>query len=161
MAGGHHGGSAAPGYPAPNNGVSPETQRLFDLVDQDRSGKISHVELKAALINGNGQPFSDTACKLMIGEWRPWRIPTITTTQNHDIPLSNTTGMFDNDHSGLVDINEFEKLYAYINQWLNVFKTFDRDASGHIEEPELAQGSYHFEYISTISTQQQINHNHN
>lgn len=49
--------------------------------------------------------------------------------------------MFDKDHSGLVDINEFEKLYAYINQWLNVFKTFDRDSSGHIEEPELSQGS--------------------
>lgn len=49
--------------------------------------------------------------------------------------------MFDRDHTGMVDINEFEKLYAYINQWLQVFKTFDRDSSGHIEEPELSQGA--------------------
>lgn len=48
--------------------------------------------------------------------------------------------MFDRDHSGTVDIHEFDKLYAYINQWLNVFKTFDRDGSGHIDEPELTQG---------------------
>lgn len=51
------------------------------------------------------------------------------------------SGMFDRDHSGLVDIHEFDKLYAYINQWLQVFKTFDRDGSGHIEEQELAQGN--------------------
>lgn len=50
--------------------------------------------------------------------------------------------MFDQDHSGLVDIFEFDKLYAYINQWLNVFKSFDRDSSGHIEEQELTQGKY-------------------
>lgn len=48
--------------------------------------------------------------------------------------------MFDREHTGMVDIHEFEKLYAYINQWLTVFKTFDRDASGHIEESELSQG---------------------
>lgn len=85
------------------------------MVDKDQSGKISATELKAALVNGKGENFSDTACKLMIG-------------------------MFDNDHSGTVDIQEFDKLYAYINQWLGVFKTYDRDGSGQIEESELTQG---------------------
>lgn len=71
MAGNGGGGFGAPGggYPpmgAPQ-GVSPETQRLFEMVDRDRSGKISHTELKAALINGKGEQFSDNACKLMIG----------------------------------------------------------------------------------------------
>lgn len=56
------------GYPPMQpGGVSPETQRLFEMVDRDRSGKISHIELKSALINGKGEQFSDTACKLMIG----------------------------------------------------------------------------------------------
>lgn len=49
-------------------------------------------------------------------------------------------GMFDNDASGKIDIYEFEKLYNYINQWLQVFKTYDQDGSGHIEEGELTQG---------------------
>lgn len=99
--------------PAPA-GVSPETQRMFDMVDKDRSGKINAAELKAALINGRGDNFSDTACSLMIG-------------------------MFDIDKSGTIDVMEFEKLFAYINQWLGVFKTYDRDQSGHIDEAELFQ----------------------
>lgn len=49
-------------------------------------------------------------------------------------------GMFNRDKSGMVDIHEFEKLFNYINQWLAVFKTYDRDASGHIDESELSQG---------------------
>lgn len=49
-------------------------------------------------------------------------------------------GMFNRDKTGTVDIHEFEKLYSYINQWLAVFKTYDRDASGHIDEAELSQG---------------------
>jgi len=83
-------------------------------VDKDRSGKINARELQAALINGQGKNFSDVACQLMIG-------------------------MFDKDKSGTIDITEFEQLYTYINQWLGVFRTYDRDQSGHIEEQELAQ----------------------
>lgn len=50
--------------------------------------------------------------------------------------------MFDNDASGTIDVYEFEKLYNYINQWLQVFKTYDADGSGHIEENELVQGRH-------------------
>lgn len=47
--------------------ITPEVQQWFVSVDRDHSGKISHLELKAALANGQGGTFSDTACKLMIG----------------------------------------------------------------------------------------------
>lgn len=47
--------------------------------------------------------------------------------------------MFDADNSRTIDIYEFEKLFNYVNQWLSVFKTYDRDSSGSIEEPELGQ----------------------
>jgi hypothetical protein len=50
-------------------------------------------------------------------------------------------GMFDRDRSGTIDINEFQLLYNYINQWLATFRTYDRDGSGHIEETELTQGT--------------------
>lgn len=114
----HHpqGGFGTPeGNPAYASAVNPETQRWFTMVDRDSSGKINAEELKAALVNGKGQNFSDAACKLMIG-------------------------MFDQDSSGTIDIVEFEKLYAYINQWLSVFKNYDRDNSGSIDENELNQG---------------------
>lgn len=48
--------------------------------------------------------------------------------------------MFDHDKNGTININEFQQLYAYINQWLSVFRNYDRDQSGHIEEQELSQG---------------------
>lgn len=95
--------------------VSPEVQQWFNTVDKDRSGKINAKELQSALVNGQGRNFSDTACELMIG-------------------------MFDKDKSGTVDALEFQQLYTYINQWLGVFRNYDRDQSGHIEEAELAQG---------------------
>ncbi|VVC94384.1 unnamed protein product [Leptidea sinapis] len=49
------------------------------------------------------------------------------------------SGMFDKDRSGTINLEEFDKLYTYINQWLAVFKTYDTDQSGHIEEKELSQ----------------------
>lgn len=94
--------------------VNPETQNVFNQVDKDRSGKINAMELQQALVNGKGQQFSDQACNLMIS-------------------------MFDGDRSGLIDVYEFEKLFAYINQWLQCFKAYDRDGSGAIEEAELSQ----------------------
>lgn len=48
--------------------------------------------------------------------------------------------MFDKDRSGHINLEEFDKLYTYINQWLAVFKTYDTDQSGNIDEPELSQG---------------------
>lgn len=56
-------------YPSIGAGgtVSPQVQQWFNAVDKDRSGFITAVELKSALVNGQGQHFSDTACNLMIG----------------------------------------------------------------------------------------------
>lgn len=50
--------------------------------------------------------------------------------------------MFDSDRTGTVNIEEFEKLYNYVTQWLGVFHNFDRDQSGHIDEAELNQGVF-------------------
>ncbi|XP_059475822.1 peflin [Neocloeon triangulifer] len=110
--GGYPGGAGYPGGGYP--GVSPEIQGWFQAVDVDRSGKISAKELQAALVNGQGKTFSDTACSLMIG-------------------------MFDKDQSGTIDMMEFQQLYNYINQWLSAFKSYDRDGSGSIDENELTQ----------------------
>lgn len=48
-------------------GISPQVQQWFAAVDKDQSGFISAAELKSALVNAQGQNFSDSACLLMIG----------------------------------------------------------------------------------------------
>ncbi|OMJ20050.1 Programmed cell death protein 6 [Smittium culicis] len=39
--------------------------------------------------------------------------------------------------SGTVDYREFTALVKYIGEWLNLFRTFDRDNSGTISNEEL------------------------
>ncbi|XP_076232823.1 penta-EF-hand domain containing protein peflin isoform X1 [Calliopsis andreniformis] len=101
-------------YGAPDSQpqINPEVQQWFSAVDRDGSGRITAVELKSALANGQGGTFSDTACKLMIG-------------------------MFDKEKNGTIDVYEFQALYNYINAWLGVFRGFDHDNSGSIQENEL------------------------
>lgn len=48
--------------------------------------------------------------------------------------------MFDTQNAGQLDIHQFSKLFEYINQWLNIFKTYDRNGSGQIDDQELNQG---------------------
>ncbi|XP_037295688.1 peflin [Manduca sexta] len=103
-------------YPSIGAGgtIAPQVQQWFRAVDKDQSGFITALELRTALVNAEGQHFSEMACNLMIG-------------------------MFDKDRSGHINLEEFDKLYTYINQWLAVFKTYDTDQSGAIEEEELTK----------------------
>jgi Ca2+-binding EF-hand superfamily protein len=96
----------------PGSGANPEVQQWFSTVDRDGSGRITATELQSALANGQGGTFSDTACKLMIG-------------------------MFDKEKNGTINVTEFQALYNYINSWLGVFRGFDHDNSGSIQESEL------------------------
>lgn len=94
------------------SGINPNVQQWFSMVDKDGSGQITAKELQSALANGQGGTFSDIACKLMIG-------------------------MFDKEKNGTINISEFQALYNYINAWLGVFRGFDHDNSGSIQESEL------------------------
>ena len=90
-----------------------ELRNWFMSVDRDRSGQIDALELQQALINGNFTKFSEETCKMMIS-------------------------MFDINKSGTIDINEFSQLFNYVNQWRNIFISFDRDRSGSIESVEFS-----------------------
>jgi len=92
--------------------VHPNVLAWFQAVDLDRSGHISVLELQQALTNNDWSHFSAKTCSKMIS-------------------------MFDRDYSGTIDVNEFNSLWNYINQWRSVFSAYDADRSGFISEPEL------------------------
>lgn len=58
--------------------------------------------------------------------------------------------MFDRDKTGTIGIHEFQHLYNYINQWLAVFRSYDKDNSSFIDEKELSLGKSPFiQYLTT------------
>ena len=65
-----------------NYGQQQQVRGWFMAVDSDRSGQISATELQQALVNGNMSRFSEETCRMLIS-------------------------LFDNNHSGTIDINEF------------------------------------------------------
>jgi len=96
--------------------VHPSVLAWFQAVDIDRSGQISGTELQQALTNNDWSHFSLKTCYKMIG-------------------------IFDRDFSGTINLNEFNSLWNYINQWRNVFSAYDLDKSGFINEIELGNGN--------------------
>ncbi|XP_054706196.1 programmed cell death protein 6-like [Uloborus diversus] len=104
--------------------AQPPDQYLWDIflrVDRDRSGSITANELQAALSNGTWQPFNPETVRMMIG-------------------------MFDRDHSGTINFQEFKALWKYITDWLNCFRSFDTDRSGNIDKNELKNALTTFGY---------------
>jgi len=55
-----------------------------------------------------------------------------------NINFISFVGMFDKENDGTINITEFQALYNYINAWLGVFRGFDHDNSGSIQENELS-----------------------
>ncbi|XP_062581058.1 programmed cell death protein 6-like isoform X1 [Saccostrea cucullata] len=110
------------GYgPPPPPGVTQDVWNMFQAVDQDRSGKITAVELRQALLNGNWSPFNHETCRLMIG-------------------------MFDHNKNGTIDAQEFAALWKYIQDWKACFERFDTDRSGNIDARELHTAFQTFGY---------------
>jgi len=114
--GGYPGAGAPPGQygGAPAQQVDPQVAQWFQAVDQDNSGQIDAKELGQALANGDMSQFSQEACQMMIN-------------------------MFDSNLTGTIDVNEFGKLFQYINQWKAMFEGYDRDRSGQIDQGEFTQ----------------------
>ncbi|RWS09835.1 programmed cell death protein 6-like protein [Dinothrombium tinctorium] len=94
---------------------------IFRRVDRDGSGAINTNELQSALSNGTWKPFNPETVRLMIG-------------------------MFDRDHTGTINFQEFQQLWKYVTDWLNCFRSFDRDNSGNIDKSELQSALTTFGY---------------
>ncbi|PAA59925.1 hypothetical protein BOX15_Mlig015428g2, partial [Macrostomum lignano] len=111
--------------PRPGGGAQPQSQQqlwdIFQRIDKDRSGFINCLELQSALSNGTWTPFNPETVRLMMG-------------------------MFDRDHSGTIDFNEFQQLWRYITDWQAAFRAYDRDNSGSIDIGEMKQALSNFGY---------------
>lgn len=94
--------------------MDPQVRQWFQAVDQDNSGHIDSKELGQALANGDGTMFSEEACKMMIN-------------------------MFDTNHTGTIDCNEFGSLFAFIQQQKAMFESHDRERSGTISQEGFTQ----------------------
>ncbi|KXN69123.1 EF-hand [Conidiobolus coronatus NRRL 28638] len=94
-----------------------QQQQLWDwfkAIDIDNSGALTTDELQQALVNGDWSPFNIETVRLMLN-------------------------MFDDDHSGTITFNEFQRLWEYIEQWKSCFQRFDADQSGTIDGREMGE----------------------
>jgi len=96
-------------------------KRVFQQVDKDKSNAISATELQACLSNGTWEPFNSETVKLMVA-------------------------MFDRDHKGQLNYDEFKQLWKYIEDWRQCFTSFDKDKSSYISKEELKQALTTFGY---------------
>ena len=111
--GGGYPGAAGGGYPgAPQ--VDPNVAQWFRAVDQDNSGQIDAAELGQALANGDMSMFSEEACRMMIS-------------------------MFDTNQSNTIGMDEFGRLFNYINEWKKMFENYDREKQGTLSQEDLNQ----------------------
>lgn len=49
--------------------------------------------------------------------------------------------MFDKDQSGTIDLQEFQQLWKFIQEWRAIFDQYDR-GSGKLGQNELQNGKY-------------------
>lgn len=47
------------------------------------------------------------------------------------------TGMFDRQHRGTINFEDFGAIWKYVTDWQACFRSFDRDNSGNIDANEL------------------------
>lgn len=57
--------------------------------------------------------------------------------------------MFDTNLTGTIDMNEFGKLFNYIQQWKAMFEGYDKDRSGQINQDEFNQALQQMGYRFT------------
>lgn len=94
---------------------------VFQQVDKDHSNAINASELQDCLSNGTWEPFNPETIRLMLS-------------------------MFDRNHKGQLNFDEFKHLWKYIEDWRQCFLSFDADKSGYISKDELKQALTTFGY---------------
>ncbi|KAH9046326.1 hypothetical protein EDB83DRAFT_2677154 [Lactarius deliciosus] len=119
----HPGGFAPQVQPpiVPHNVRQDESYSWFVAIDQDGSGEISPEELRNALMKDGGLKFSLPTVKYLMS-------------------------IFDLDNSRGIGFQEFESLWKFINQWKQMFESFDVNRDGKIDADELGRALAHYDF---------------
>lgn len=96
-------------------------RQLFAEVDRNGNGFLTESELTRALVNADYSRFDRETVRLMIR-------------------------MFDRTRRGMIQFEEFKRLWQYLHRWKNIFDKFDMDRSGTISQQEFATAITAFGY---------------
>jgi len=94
---------------------------IFQRVDKDGTNKIDASELQEALSNGNHMAFNPETIRLMIG-------------------------MFDDRKVGYITFEGFGRLWKYVTDWQQTFRSFDVSNTNTITKDELKTALTAFGY---------------
>jgi len=97
-----------------------ECRAWFFAIDQDEDGSLSSEELRSALLNNRGLPFSVNTVKYLMS-------------------------IFDRDRNGVITYDEFEPLWIYVTEYRQMFDSFDGDRDGRIDATELSRALAHYQ----------------
>jgi ankyrin repeat protein len=91
----------------------------FLSIDQDGDEELTIEELQSALLNNRGLRFSITTVKYLVS-------------------------IFDQNDDGVIGFEEFHPLWNYLNEWRQMFDSFDFDHNGTIDATELDSVMAHY-----------------
>ncbi|KAH9991375.1 hypothetical protein BJV77DRAFT_538943 [Russula vinacea] len=106
-------------HDSPTSEERDEALSWFYTIDQNNDGKLSHEELHYALLANGYRPFSVITVKYLVS-------------------------VFDQNLDGVIGKDEFVHLWKYLNQWIRMFDSFDRDGNGKISITELDGALRHY-----------------
>lgn len=105
----------------PNKDDPQQLFPLFRAANVSHSGALTELELGSALVNGDYTSFHPKTVKMMIR-------------------------MFDRNSSGTISFDEFVSLWRYLAAWRELFDRFDEDRSGRISLQEFEKSLAAFGY---------------
>ncbi|KAL3219230.1 hypothetical protein MRX96_050526 [Rhipicephalus microplus] len=83
----------------------------FLAADQGHNGAIDYRELQMALSTGTWRPFNMETARMLVH-------------------------LFDRNHDGTINFDEFSELYRYVTDWSSAFRHFDPNNGGHHRDPQ-------------------------
>ncbi|KAH7982775.1 programmed cell death protein 6-like [Rhipicephalus sanguineus] len=84
----------------------------FLAADQGHNGAIDYRELQMALSTGTWRPFNMETAKMLVN-------------------------LFDRNHDGTINFDEFSELYRYVTEWSSAFRHHDPNNGGTIDPANM------------------------
>jgi peflin len=110
--------------PPPDVPSADDTQQLYSLfraANASKSGALTGSELGSALVNGDYSAFDPNTVKMMVQ-------------------------MFDRSGNGVIRFDEFVSLWRFLAAWRELFERFDEDRSGRVDLNEFEKALVAFGY---------------